>query len=175
MSIAVKLPVDSRPIITSNSFDADFGVPTINRYDFGKAANLNVQIIPLQRNTVYLIERANFTVDIAEQDYKEALVTVPNITLKTQKNPVPIFPSPQPFLNYINNLELHRFFHTGKDQDFLTADFAGVLSQPPGLVGDAEVIAWVQFNIYEVTDISWLKRFYWDKDKTLGQVHGGAL
>lgn len=170
MSIHIEIPVDSKPIVTANSFTATFNAPTINRYDWGVAANLNNLVINLDQWSVYVIERVNFSMTVSESAYQEALIggTEPAISLKYQSNNQVIFLTPQPFINYVDNLELLQYFWTTQNNDALLADFTGVIAQSAAMGAPATIDALISFNIYRVISHRWVKNFI-DQKLALGE------
>lgn len=165
MSLPLTIPVESRPFLTSNTFDADFGFPTVNVYDFGKAGNTDVSVLNLDRHSVYILERVNFSMDIDEGDFQQSISVVPTIILSKLVSKSPIWPTPQPFVNYIDNLEMLTFFWTQNSGDALRMTFNGILNQIPATVGKFTINAFVQLNIYEVTSQEWKKHFLDPKNK----------
>lgn len=163
MSIDLTIPASASPILTATTFTAAWNVPTPARYDWGIAANQDVPILTLKTGSVYIIERACFSMDIAEGDFQAAINTIPRIVLLKRSNQNAIFPTPQPFINYIDNLEELFFFSTSIEGEILTGNFTGLLNGTPALVGDASITANVQFLIYEVTDTKWAAEYLFPK------------
>lgn len=161
MSLVNSIPVNSIPIQTETSFEAEFSNPTLNKYNFSVPANNNVPVLTLRKNSVYYIDRLNFSCDADEGDFKKSIDRNNPLILilKTLKTNKPIYPQPLPFINYVDNLEFQFYFDTGQSNDELQATFQGQLFQAPGLVGDMFISALVQMNIYQVTDTNWLKNY----------------
>jgi len=161
MSLINNIPTSSIPIQTSTSFTAEFNNPTLNKYDFNVSANENVFILTLRKNTVYYIDRINFSLDVDETDFKQSIDNANPITftLKSLKTNKPIFPQPLPFINYVDNLEVQEYYKSGQSNDQFVGTLNGELFQSSGLVGDVFVSALIQLNIYQVTDQNWLNHY----------------
>jgi len=171
MAINLKIPIQAQPIITGNIFTAAFNVPTVNRYDFTNiAANQNVNVLELDRWSVYIIERYNFSTNASQPDYLEAIDTtqgLPNFQLTTTASDQQIFPQQQPLINYVDNLEVIQAFSTQQDNDFLRVSFRGAFSQVVGMITIPTMFAFLQMNIYKINEVDWIKKYY---DMKEGQV-----
>ena len=165
MSLPITIPVGSWPIITANSFTASYNTPTLSKYDWAVAANQNNTILALDEWSVYIIERLAFTCNISEGDFQDNLVKtdLPKLQLKTKATNQQIFLTPQPFVNYFDNLELLKYFYTTQSGDELQGTFTGELNQSAATAGKATIDANVQLNIYRVTSTEWVKRFIDEK------------
>lgn len=159
MSLHNTIPIRARPIQTATVFTATFNVPTVNRYDFNIAGNTNIRIFPIQERSIYYLDRINFSLDVPEADFKNAIDVIPTLSLKSEKTEVQIFPTAIPFINYVDNLEFQLYWEGEQNKDFLLGTFRGVLKQPPALFGRLELKAQVQLNIYEIRD-DWFKKYF---------------
>lgn len=167
MSITLTIPANSRPILTANIFQAAFNAPTVNRYDFGVPANENQLALPLRGNSIYIIERLNFSMDVPEGNFQEGIESIPLIQLKKRSTNHQVFPDKIPFINYVDNLEMLYFIESTKPDELLIT-MTGVLTQPAALVGDNIIQCFFQMNIYEVKSTEWNQNF-WRPHAKLGE------
>lgn len=146
-----------RPIV--KRFTATFGTPTIGKYDFGVAANANVEILPINFGNLFFISILNFSANIPESAYLENVVDDPNLLFLTKQKGINIFGGPQPLIKYLPQNEVSAFFRSYQRDDFLTGTFTGTLEQSASLIGPDEIIAVVAMNIFEITDQRWIQEF----------------
>ncbi len=163
MSLPIKLPVTARPTLTANIFTGTFNVPTVNRYNFTDVAgNQQQTVLTMTGQSVYIIERASFSMTTPEGVFQEAIdstISVPVMKFETLKTQQLIFARKQPFINYVDNLELLLFVPSNQEDDEILVSFEAIFSQPAALVGTAVLKAFLQLNIYEVQNSSWVARF----------------
>lgn len=164
MSIPIPLPVGSKVFITKTIFTSTFNVPTINRYDFGVAANVDVPILTMAPNTTYLFERVNFSCNIALSSYQDSIDVIPELRIKKQSTNQLVWQNAMPFINYVDNLELYNFVKTDQEDDILMGTFVGSLFQVPATVGKVTISAFISFNVYQITSTDWNN--YFDGEKT---------
>lgn len=164
MSISIEIPVNARPHVTANIFNAVFNTSTANRYDFSQSASNPQIVIVMKQNTVYLIERTSFSINIPEGDFQTAIddtISVPRMFFRTKKTKQLIYPEPQPYINYVDNYELMKWKYNDQRNDEIQVSFECLLKQPPAIVGINELNAYLQLSIYEVqaTDFvnNWVK------------------
>jgi len=180
MSLPIKLPISARPTLTSNIFTATWNNPTLNRYDFTNVAgNQDQTVIRMTGASVYVIERVNFSATIPEGVFQESIdsaISVPQLIFKTDKTDSPIFDRPQPFINFVDNLEMLLFVPGDQSDDEIQVTFQCVLNQVPATVGIVTIKAFLQLNVYEVENTDWTRRFFYNPDDTIGdlQLRGGA-
>lgn len=163
MSLVFQLPPKTeihQPLIR---FTATFNVPTVNRYDFGIAANTNVPFLPSRRNHLFLFERYSFSATVAEAEFfqatQPATTTIPLLSIRIpSQNNRQIHPDPIPLINYVDGLEAVMWAHSLQDENF-TATFTGSLAQTAGMGAPATITAQVQFNVYEVSNKDWIENF----------------
>lgn len=171
MAISVTIPVKSFPLITYNVFNAVYNTPVANgTYQWNIAANQNVPILDLYANSAYIIERVNFSLNIPVDSFQSNLVPnlEPRIQLSLESTPgKQIFQQRQPFITYLNNFSILQYFMTGQADDRLLASFTGALYQDGSIAGKNDINALVQFNIYRVTSVAWVKK-YIDQQENLG-------
>jgi len=132
-------------------------------YDFNIAGNTDQLLMPLQSNSVYLIERINFFAQAGEADWLESMRTpadFPAFTLRYQNESAnSIFPEPVQCVNFVDNLEQLVFFRTTRDRENLLISFTGIVNQVAGMVGLNPLLTEVNFTIYQITDETWIKKF----------------
>jgi len=170
MSLPLTIPTTARPILTANIFTATFNAVTPGRYDFNSAGNINQTIIQMRPRSVYIIERVNFSASTPEGTYQEAIDPtngLPRLSVTTQSENQQRYPQEQPFINYVDNLEMLLFVNTTQNQDLLRATFRGQFDQPAGLVGQLTLNVYIQFNIYDLNATEWTEK-YFDAKSRLG-------
>lgn len=175
MSINNSIPSDSEYIQTSNKFSATFNVPVLGKYYFNVAANTDVVILPLQLNTIYLIERLSVAGDIPEERYLESLDNTaptnmnPFLSLKYSIGTEHLHKFPMPVLNYTDDQGLVVWCFTEKKNCSLIATFTGLLTQTPYLVGKAQINIVVSFSMYAISNTEFYKRFRGLVNKGIGR------
>jgi len=169
MSIPIAIPVSSQVIQTKTIFTATFNAPTNNRYDFGIAANKNVEILELKASSHYIIERTNFSMDISEGEFQQSIDVSPAISIKREVPNQLIFNSPFEYVNFVDNLEMYAFFNTNQDGDLLQGSATGILKQIPATVGVLTIRILLQFNIYKIDNQRWIAHF----DSAKGNLGAG--
>jgi len=167
MSIPIQLPISAQVIPVSNVFTATFNTPTINRYDFAVAANTNQVILELERQSVYIIERMAFSMDIPEAVFQSSIDVTPRLSFTRRAPNQQEFQRAMPFVNYYKDYETYMFFNTTQSNDALRATFTGSLVQVPETVGLTEISAYVQLTIYKINDQPWVAR-YMEAKEALG-------
>jgi len=169
MSIFYQVPQTSRFIPTANNFEAAFNVPTLGKYDFGIAGNAQQEIIPLQPNTVYLIERLRVAGTIAEGDYVESIDTLPLVSINRSIRDERVYSRPIPIVTYAEGWEVGAWVLSDKAGDLLTMTFTGVLNQIPSTVGLASIRVSVSLSIFAV-DSGWFNTHFRNElSPTIGQ------
>jgi len=167
MSIPIAIPVSAQVIPTVNRFTATFNAPTINRYDFGIAANTDQLILAMENRSIYIIEQVAFSMDIAEADFENSINIVPQIRFTRAVPATQIFQAPLPFANYFDGLNTYMFFSGVGGNDVLQGTFTGILNQVPATVGKLTITANVQLQIYKINDQQWIAKFL-DRKNDLG-------
>lgn len=160
MGIAKTLPKNAKFIQTVNLFTATFNVPTVGVYDWTVAANQGVNVINLDRKSVYFIDRINFACDISEGDFLAAINTIPTFHLRLFKNRHPVYVRRMPLGNYVDNQETNTFFGSKIEGDQLIMDFNGILNQTAPLVGDPTIVASVSLNVYQIDNTDWVDQYH---------------
>lgn len=166
MSIEIKIPVNSIPRQTASQFTGVWSqAPHINLYSFNPtivtpANNINTLIMPMNKNSIYLLSGIGFSCDIPEGDFKSSINTIPELQLNKLSTGVQIFQNRIPFINYVDSQEFVYFFSSQMSPEALQGTFTGLLNQIPATVGDLEIIAQVQLNIYQIIDTRWQAKFF---------------
>jgi len=169
MSIGFQIPLQSRFISTSTIFEALFNIPTPGRYDFNVAANQNINVIELQRSTVYLIERLSAGGTINDQQYLESIVDFPELTIKRSVSSAIVYQRPLPIVNYTDNTECATWINSDKGNDFLSLSFKGSLRQLPSMVGIASVKMQISLSIYAIDSVYFNTAFRDVQSASMGQ------
>jgi len=163
MSLIAQIPINNnstRVRYPSVRFSAPLGAGI---YDFGIPANTDIQLMELQANSVYCIERINFFAQAAEADWLESMRTpleFPSFFLRYQNEPNPSqFAEGVQCVNYIDNMEQLVFFRQTREQENLLISFRGVVDQVAGMVGFDPLLCEVNFVIYQITDSEWVRKY----------------
>ena len=140
MSIIKTIPKSSRFIQVDIDFLSTFNDPTLGKYNFDIPANRGVVLLePVNRTSVYLIDRYSFSATIPDGTYLEAVETTPTAQLRKRIDGIPIYQKPIPCINYIDNAEALAYFWSFESaidqaqQDAVIIDFRGILGQPADL------------------------------------------
>jgi hypothetical protein len=159
MSLIYQLPPNTNYLTPTQRFDAVFNNPTVNRYDFGKAANTNVDFLPIKRQNLYLFDRRSFSASMDEGVYLKAISQQPVIYLRIreQRNQS-IYPRPLPMINYVDGLESIAWAYAEQDAT-ITITFDGVLIQPIELIGELNIYTQFAADVYEIRNRDWIKNF----------------
>src|SRR5690606_25361603 len=109
MAIIERIPVNPQavrvryPVVR---FSAPFAA---GQYDFAQPGNTDQVLLPLESNSVYLIERINFFAQVAEADWLLSMDTAQNFPafrLHYQNDDAnSLYPEPVRCVNYIDNAE----------------------------------------------------------------------
>ena len=161
MSLNLTIPKTSRFVQTNTNFAANFNVPTLGRYDFGLLAGGSqiADILSMQSNSIYFIERINIGGTIPQEEYLYAISTLPFATFFNATTQQQVLPKPLPIVNYINNQEVNSFVYTDCDGQILQLKLSGILSQTPFLVGTAKIELNISLNIYDISDNAFIQEF----------------
>jgi hypothetical protein len=160
MSLVYQIPKTSHFISTSNTFTATFNVPTIGLYDFAVAGNVGQVVIPLNLNSVYLLNRITIGGTIPQEEYLFNIVTLPLLRLRYLKENQSIYRSPIPVVQFIDGMEAVAWLWTEQSRDSLIMDLdIGQLSQDAFLVGVATVRINVCLTIFECFDNGFVQEF----------------
>lgn len=163
MGINLTVPISAQVHQTANIFQANFNVPTLNRYDFtNTAGNANQVVLALDRWSVYIIERINFSGNITEGNYGEAIdqnAGLPTFQLRTVVANQQIFPNWQPVINYVDNLETQQVFWSQQDNDSLLCTYRGLFAQTAAMAGLVTMYTYLQFQIFKISETDWVRRF----------------
>jgi hypothetical protein len=161
MSLQLTIPKTSRFVQTNSSFLATFNAPTRGKYDFGVTAGgfQLADILTMQSNSIYFIERINVGGTIPGEEYLFAIDTLPLATFFNAVTQQQVTPKPIPVVNYINNQEINTFVYTDTDGQLLQLKLSGILKQTPFLVGIAALELNIQLNVYDITDNNFVQQF----------------
>ena len=161
MSLIFEVPKKSRFVQTANTFSGVFNSPSPGLYDFNAPANsLQPCILPINKNSVYFVDRVNIGADIPEDEFQANIVAVPQVFLSFRIESKRVYALPLPLVNYVQNQEAVAWFWTEKANDGLMISLTtGLFSQDSFLVGRGSIRIFVSFNIYEITDNNFIQQF----------------
>jgi hypothetical protein len=168
MTLINSIPTSSRPIQTESIFTATFNNPGTGLYDFNISTNKNIEVHPTNDDSIYFLDRMNFSLDIDEAVFKKAILVPPSFSIKSQNAMQQKLPTAIPLINYVDNTEYQYFYEESSGQP-ITARFSGVLAQIPELVGVVTIKAFIQLNVYEVRDQHWINNYNALKDHQQGE------
>lgn len=177
MSITTRIPPTSNFIPISIRFKATYNAVTPWRYDFtreitgGVLDNIDVPIIPINKNPVYLLERINFSFTVPRIEYTAAIAANPvplfYLQLQAQQKEL-IYQKPWPINDFIQNSESVIYFESNQ-KDVLIASFRGQISQTPNMIIYPVVYGIFTANLYEINNQKWIEEFGKGITKTTGQ------
>lgn len=175
VSISWKIPRSARYIATANIFSAAFNVPALGQYDFGVAGNQNAVVLPLQPNSVYLLERMSVSGDISEENYTDALDLsvadrLPRLSLRRLLDGASVYETPLMLPGYVSQQESSAWVLSARSGDALTATLTGRLNQTAPLVGRAFVRLTVSFSVYAIESTIYMRAFLDSQGLDLGDL-----
>lgn len=146
-------------IPTVNIFRAAFNTDVAGKYSFNNApGNINQTVIPLEINSVYLIERTFISGNIPAEDFLASIdeaagvAGLPYITLTKEKNSVAQCVNKIPVIQFTQNRESPLIIYSDKQGDVLRMTMTGVLAQISETVGIDPLIVCVSFSIYQINE-----------------------
>lgn len=176
MSLITKIPPQSRFIPVSVRFTATYNAVTPFRYDYTNQTgdvNLDIPVTPMNRQSVYMLERLRFSFTVPREDYSAAIGTnaVPLLFLQIQSQQRElIYSRPWPINDFIQNNEHVIYFNTVQ-ADFLIASFRGQINQTANMIPFPVVDGILSANLYEIKNKDWIAEY----DKGTGPDIGKDL
>lgn len=166
MSIISKIPDNSRvryPVVRFVSDNLD----GLGQYNWENAGNtLATLMTEMSAQNVYLVERVSFYANVAESDWLESMIAPANFPrVAVQFNRIggaSIYAEPFRCVNYVDNNEQLLYFQPLQNGDILAATMFGQVQQTAGMVGKLNLLAQINFTVYEITDRSWITLFQRD-------------
>jgi hypothetical protein len=155
--ITPQIPRRIRYIPASGLFTATFNVPTIGSYDFNNQYIVLIQ--DLLPDTVYLIDSFSLSGNVAGEDFLNAILTVPSLTLMKTLEKEMIFDRPLQIHNYFTDRQIVKFFKTGHSKTGLAASLVGNLNMIPAFVGLASISVSVNFSLHAIDESGFEKEF----------------
>lgn len=163
MAIISRIPDNSRvryPVACFVSTDLD----GLGQYAWENAANTNVflmdNVIP---TSVYLVERVSFFANVKESDWLESMLTpadFPRVSIRVDKEGgKSIYGDPFRCVNYVDNSEQLLYFRGLQKDSRLVASMYGKVKQTVAMVGDLNLLAQINFTVYEIVDQKWIAAF----------------
>lgn len=175
MSVSFQIPHTARFITTYNRFFALFNTPVPGAYNFLQVANVNARVEPIFRNTYYLIDRISVGGNIPEEVYRDAINTVPTMTLTTARGNQIVYKNPMPIPNFIDDQDVTAWIKTSKDDDYLQMTVSGQLDQTAALVGVGQIDLYISLSIYAIESTDFAKSYLGTLSTQVGQEVRGAL
>jgi hypothetical protein len=164
--------------MTYNKFTAVFNTAwEPGKYTFEQiAANENQMVLKLLRGTIYLIERVSIGGDIAEETYREIIITNPAFaTLKRKKGKQIVYQQSMPIANYIDDQDVTAWVKSDKEDDELFLTVNGTFNQTAAMVGKTQFSLFVNYSIYAIESTEFAKSFRGTLSKQVGREVAGAL
>lgn len=176
MSVITKLPDNARvryPIARFVSKDLNVA----SDYDFEDAANTDVLLMDkLNAGSLYLMERINFFAAAVESDWLKASRTAANFPRVTVRfsgiGGASIFGDPFRCVNYVDNSESLIWMRPTQVNSNLLASMYGKVHQVAGMVGELNLVAQINFTVYEITNRKWIETFEKDPSQLGLTVRG---
>lgn len=159
MSLGFTIPQRSKLIPIEVTFNAVYNATTPFQYDFNIPANKHKDLLELEKNKIYLLERFSFSLNIPEADYQTAIDTFPNPFLflsRKESSDSPVYQKPWPLSQYYENNAHIICFETNQSDDVLQATFRAKLDQPASLIPIPELVATWSAQVYEIKDPEWI-------------------
>lgn len=150
MSLSWKVPHQARYQSSLSQFVATFNVPIPGQYDFGVAGNAGVLVFALQPNTVYLIERATISGDVASEDFSAGISVLPSLALTRLLDGSSVYNNAIPVSAFVAQQEQAVWVKSARDGDSVRATLTGSLNQLPAWIGRATISVFVSFGIYAI-------------------------
>jgi hypothetical protein len=169
MSIIYQIPQTSRFIPTQNTFTATFNSPALGGYSFDVAGNKGQEVLPLQPNSVYLIERLRMSATVDNGDYVSSVVAVPNVILQRSIRNERVYSRPIPVQIYTDGWEVGAWVLSDKAGDKLTMTLEGLLAQVPNTVGVASIKVTVSLSVFEISTAWFNSHFRNQLSESIGQ------
>jgi hypothetical protein len=148
--ITPQIPRRIRYIPASGLFTATFNVPTIGSFDFNNQYIVLIQ--DLLPNTVYLIDSYSLSGNVAGEDFLNAILTVPSLTLMKTLEKEALFDRPLQIHNYFTDRQIVKFFKTGHSKTGLAASLAGNLNMIPAFVGLGSISLSINFSLHAIDE-----------------------
>lgn len=163
MSIISKIPDNSRVRYPVARFVSD-ALDGLGRYAWENAGNTQVTLMEeMSASHIYLVERVAFYANVSESDWLESMLTpadFPRVSIQfTRIGGSSIYAEPFRCVNYVDNNEQLLYFRALQNGDILAASMFGTVQQTPGMVGMANLIAQINFTVYEITDTAWISTY----------------
>jgi hypothetical protein len=155
--ITPTIPRRIRYIPASGLFTAMFNVPTIGSFDFANQYIVLVQ--ELLPNTVYLIDSYSLSGNVAGEDFLNAILTVPSLSLMKTLEKEAIFDRPLQIHNYFTDRQIVKFFKTGHSKTGLSASLVGNLDMIPAFIGLASISLSINFSLHAIDESEFEKTF----------------
>jgi len=177
MSIIRQLPDNSRIRFPQTRFSANFNIGT-GVYDFNVIGNVSQTILdPLQKNSLYLIERFEFRSSLPEGDWLEsqlAFTQWPFFRIFLSDTlAINLYAEPVRCMLHRFNVEHLMYFKPSRQGQTLRATFRGQVGQIPVTVGKLFLDGIVTWNIYQIWDKQWIQQFEDRQRAKLDQMRTG--
>jgi len=172
MSIIKEIPDGSRLMIVGGVFSADYNTPTIGRYNFTDALDVNLNFrnrsvnlgIELNPGALYYADKLSFSSNIAESDFLETIdlsdsENIPRFYMRTSVDLKSVYSYSSRIFKYYENFEIGQYFFNSNTKNFLYADFSAKLKQNANLVGVGTIYSQLSMSIYEIIDTEFIGKW----------------
>jgi len=163
-AISFPVPIKARFIPTENVFLAPFNTITPGKYDFGAVSgglSAAQVVIPLQGNSLYLIDRYSVGGDIASEVFLASQgATPPLLSLQYSITGENVYSRPIPVVSFVNDRESVVWAWSHKGDDNLSLRVSGVLNQVAETVGKDPIRMHVSLAIYAIEDRDYIAKFH---------------
>lgn len=164
MGTTIAIPPDSNFLQPVRRFEATFNAPTLNKYDFGVNGNTLQKFLAMKASYVYLFDTFSFSASMDEGVFLGSVDTKNGIPstkaafrIPSQDNRI-LYRGGIPLVNYVDAKDVQFYAYSEQDES-LTIDFEGVLSQSQELVGVSSIFAQITCDVYEIRNKDWIDNF----------------
>ncbi len=166
MSIISRIPDNSRvryPVVRFVSDNLD----ELGQYGWENAGNTLAPLMAeMSASNVYLIERVSFFANVAEAEWLASMLTpadFPRVAIQFNRiGGASIYAEPFRCVNYVDNNEQLLYFMPLQNGDVLAATMFGRVNQTQEMIGSVNLLAQMNFTVYEITDRNWINLFQRD-------------
>jgi hypothetical protein len=157
MALSIQLPLQAiQYLSTANLFLAPFNTIVQGKYCFNQASNVKQTVIPMEINSVYLIERMFVSGNIGAEDFLSCIDVaandLPQIRITKKIDKVQIHTRPIPVIQFTPNRESPIIVYSDKKGDELEMTMTGTLQQIPDLLGLDPMVVTIGLSIYQINE-----------------------
>lgn len=155
--ISNQIPKKNIPLFPAIRSEMKYNIGTPGKYSFPTNTNINIKLLDLEKNSVYLFDKFSFSANLAEEDFLSSLDALKSITMnivKKQGNEN-FFKYPTNLINYHTNTEMNFFLETNQSDDQVLITLNGELFQIADTVGLGVITLNISFQVYQIDNTVW--------------------